>query len=87
MKLLLKKAEYVAPQQDQSDYKPAFFSSTSSPMPDYLKNYNEPLFGGFEAPKSEGLVGQESPMNYGSYGSYGSYSYGGEGVSKYGDYN
>lgn len=84
MKKLLKKAE-LKPQPTE-EYRPSYFTVSSSPIPDYVKTYNEPLYG-FDASKAA-VSYQDSPLNQNSSTAYGNVgAYGADFSLKYGDYS
>lgn len=88
MKTVVKKAELS--NQQNSEARPAYYTATSSPVPDYMKTYNEPLYN---YGQSKEVSYQDSPSNpnsggnttFGALGGIG--TYGGEASFKYGDYN
>lgn len=59
---------------------------SSSPIPEYIKTYNEPLYG-FDASKAA-VSYQDSPLNQNSSNAFGNVgAYGGDFSLKYGDYS
>jgi hypothetical protein len=90
VKTLLKKTEIS--NQQNNEARPTYYTATSSPVPDYMKSYNDPLYYNYEPSKGE-VSYQDSPTNlnsgnnntFGALGGIG--AYGAETSFKYGDYS
>jgi len=83
VKKIVKKAELVSNTDFTSDFRTSTFNATPSYVPDYLKNYHEPLFSNYantykgseveaqvtDSPRTETYTsfGTGLPFKYGDY--------------------